>query len=385
MKLSSRIEKVNPSETLALNALIKQAVAQGKKIVNLTVGEPDFDTPEYIKEAAVKAIKDGFTKYTPPEGILPLREAIQKKLAEENGIKYNPNEIIVTTGAKDALYMLFQVILNEGDEVIIVSPYWVSYPPQVRLAGGIPKIISAPENFSFPIDEFEKTISKKTKAVIINSPCNPSGAVYDETTLRRIAEIARKHSIFIVSDEIYEKIIYEGEHVSIASFSPDIKNITITINGPSKTYSMTGWRIGYLAGPEEIVKGINKIQSQSTSCPVSISQKAALAALQGSQDTVKVMVNEFRKRRDYLIAELRKLDFFSIGESPGSFYLFPSIRLSKRFPSSEEFCMHLIKEGGVGTVHGSAFGKEGHIRISYATSMENLKEAIDRIRKTLKN
>ena len=385
MRLSSRIEKVSPSETLALNALIKQAVAQGEKIVNLTVGEPDCDTPEYIKEAAVKAIKDGFTKYTPPEGILPLREAIQKKFAEENGIKYNPNEIIVTTGAKDALYMLFQVILNEGDEVIIVSPYWVSYPPQVRLAGGIPKIISAPENFSFPIDEFEKTISKKTKAVIINSPCNPSGAVYDETTLRRIAEIAQKHNIFIVSDEIYEKIIYEGGHVSIASFSPDIKNITITINGFSKTYSMTGWRIGYLAGPEEIVKGINKIQSQSTSCPVSISQKAALAALQGPQDTIKVMVNEFRKRRDYLIAELRKLDFFSIGESPGSFYLFPSIRLSKRFLSSEEFCMHLIKEGGVGTVHGSAFGKEGYIRISYATSIENLEEAINRIQKILKN
>lgn len=248
MRLSSRIQKVIPSATLALDALVKQAVAQGKKIVNLTVGEPDFDTPEHIKEAAIKAIKDGFTKYTPPEGILSLREAIQKKFIEENGINYNQDEIIVTTGAKDALYMLFQVILNEGDEVIIISPYWVSYPQHVILAGGIPKIISTSSNCPFPIDEFKKTISKKTKAVIINSPCNPSGAVYDETTLRKIAEIAEKNNILIVSDEIYEKIIYEGKHVSIASFSPEIKNITITINGFSKTYAMTGWRIGYLAG-----------------------------------------------------------------------------------------------------------------------------------------
>jgi aspartate aminotransferase len=383
MELPSRLEKVAPSATLTLNALVKQMTAEGKSIINLTVGEPDFDTPKHIKESAIKAIKDGFTKYTPPEGILSLREAIQNKLAEENSIKYTPNEIIVTAGAKDALYLLFQVILNEGDEVIIPSPYWVSYPQQVRLAGGTPKTIPTSGNFSFPMDDFQKTISNKTKAVIINTPCNPSGAVFDETTLRKIAEIARGNNILIVSDEIYENFIYEGKHASIASFSPEIKNITITINGFSKTYAMTGWRIGYLAAPEQIVKGVKKIQSQSTSCASSISQKAALGALQGPQDAIKEMVNEFRRRRDYLIEQLKKMEFFSIAESPGTFYLFPSIRLNEKFSTSENFCMHLLKENGVGTVHGSAFGKEGHIRISYATKMENLEEAISRIEKTL--
>lgn len=385
MKLSNRLEKVEPSATLAINALVKSLASEGKKVINLTVGEPDFDTPDNVKEAAIRAIKDGFTKYTPPQGILKLREAIQKKLSEENGVQYTPDEIIVTTGAKDALYLLFQVILNKGDEVIILSPYWVSYPQQVILAGGIPKIIPASDNFSFSIDEFRKAISDKTKAVILNSPCNPSGAVFDEQTLMEIAGIAQKNNILIVSDEIYEKIIYEGANASIASFSEEIKSRTVTINGFSKTYSMTGWRIGYLGGPEEIVKGIKKIQSQSTSCASSISQKAALEALQGPQDFIKKMVLEFKKRRDYLVENLNKSEFFSIGESPGTFYVFPSIKLNERFPTSEEFAMHLLKENGVGTVHGSAFGKEGHIRISYATKMENLEEAIAKIEKTLKS
>jgi aspartate aminotransferase len=385
MKLSNRIEKTVPSATLALNALAKQLASEGKKIINLTVGEPDFDTPENIKEAAIKAIKDGFTKYTPPQGILSLREAIQKKFAKENNINYKPDEIIVTTGAKDALYLLFQVILSEGDEVIVPSPYWVSYSQQVILAGGVPKIISSSENFDFPIDKFQEAISNKTKAVIINSPCNPSGAVYDEATLRKIAGIAQQNNILIITDEIYEKIIYEGKHSSIASFSPEIKDLTVTINGFSKTYAMTGWRIGYLAGPETIVKGVKKIQSQSTSCASSISQKAALEAMQGPQDFICEMVSEFRKRRGYLIKELNSIEFFSVGESKGTFYLFPSVKLNDKFSTSEQFAKYLLKEAGVATVHGSAFGREGHIRISYATKMENLEGAIARIEKTLKS
>lgn len=377
--LSSRINQVSSSPTVALNALAKEMMAKGENVINFTIGEPDFDTPEHIKEAAVRAIKDGFTKYTSPQGILPLREALSKKFQEENNIEYTPEEIIVTSGAKDALYMLFQVLLNPGDEVIIFAPYWVSYPEQVKLAGGIPKIVDTKEDFSLPGGRLEESISAKTKALIINSPCNPSGAMCSQQDLKRLVEIAKSKNLFLVSDEIYEKILYEGEPYSPASLDREAWEHTVTINGVSKTYAMTGWRIGYAAGPKEIVGSMKKLQSQSVSSPSSISQKAALAALEGPQTPVEQMVQKFRERRDYLMERLKKSSFFAVRECKGAFYIFPSFQARGKFTTSTDLCQFLLKEGKVATVPGSAFGREGHIRISYATSLENIKEGIDRI------
>jgi len=354
-------------------------MAKGEKVINFSIGEPDFDTPEYIKEAAIQAIKEGFTKYTSPQGILPLREALSKKFSEENGINYTPEEIIITSGAKDALYMLFQVLLEPGDEVIIFAPYWVSYPEQVKLAGGTPKIVDTEEDFSIPWERLKESISAKTKAIIANSPGNPSGVVYSQQDLQRLVEIAKSKKLFLVSDEIYEKIIYGEKHHSPASFDKEARECTVTINGVSKTYAMTGWRIGYAAAPKQIIGGMKKLQSQSVSSPSSISQKAALAALEGSNASVEEMVRKFRERRDYLTERLGNNNFFSLREGKGAFYLFPSFKTSDRFKTSSAFCQFLLEEGKVATVPGSAFGKEGYIRISYATSLENIKEGIDRI------
>lgn len=391
--ISERAKKVKPSPTLAVDAKAKEMKAKGIDVVNFGVGEPDFDTPEHIKEAAIKAIKDGFTKYTPVGGIDELKEAIIEKLERENGLKYKKENILVSCGAKHSLYNIAQALFGPGDEVIIPAPYWVSYPDQVLLNDAIPVIVDTYEENDFMLspEALKERITPHTRAIIINSPSNPTGFIYDEKTLREIAEIAIRNNLYIISDEIYEKLIYDGnKHISIASFSEDIKERTITVNGLSKSHAMTGWRIGYAAGPAEVIKAMTNIQSQSTSNPTSIAQKAAVAALKGSQDFVEVMRKEFERRRDYLIAELNKIPEISCKMSKGAFYAFPNVSkiISKRAGSYElnssiALSIYLLEKAQVALVPGSAFGVEGYIRISYATNMENLEKGIERIKKAL--
>lgn len=391
--ISERTKKVKPSPTLAVDSRAKELKAKGFDVINFGVGEPDFDTPEHIKEAAIKAIKDGFTKYTPVGGIDELKEAIIEKLEKDNGLKYKKENIIVSCGAKHSLYNIAQALYNPGDEVIIPSPYWVSYPDQVLLNDANPVIVDTKEEDDFVLNAevLKEKITSRTKAVILNSPSNPTGFIYNKKALEEIAEIALKKNIYIISDEIYEKLIYDGkEHISIASLDEEIKNKTIVVNGLSKSHAMTGWRIGYAAGPAEIIKIMTKIQSQSTSNPTSIAQKAAVAALRGPQECVERMRKEFEKRRDYLVKELNSIPGISCRMPGGAFYVFPNIKnnFGKKtdniqIKSSMDLSIYLLEKAMVALVPGSAFGAEGYIRLSYATSMENLQKGIERIRKSL--
>ncbi len=391
--IAERAKKIKPSPTLSVDSKAKELKAKGFDVVNFGVGEPDFDTPEHIKEAAIKAIKDGFTKYTPVGGIDELKEAIVEKLEKENGLKYGKENILVSCGAKHSLYNIAQALFGPGDEVIIPAPYWVSYPDQVLINDAQPVIVETYEedNFTIRPELLKEKITKKTKALILNSPSNPTGFIYDRKTLERIAEIALQHNIYIISDEIYEKLIYDGEsHVSIASLGDEIKEKTIVVNGLSKSHAMTGWRIGYAAGPVEIIKTMTKIQSQSTSNPTSIAQKAAVAALKGPQDSVEGMRKEFEKRRNYLVNELNNINGISCRMPKGAFYAFPNISKvlgkknnGKNIENSMELSIYLLEKALVALVPGSAFGAEGFIRISYATSMENLKKGIERIKEAV--
>lgn len=391
--ISERAKKVKPSPTLAVDSKAKELKAKGSDIVNFGVGEPDFDTPEHIKEAAIKAIKDGFTKYTPVGGIDELKEAIIEKLERDNGIRYGKENILVSCGAKHSLYNIAQALFGPGDEIIIPAPYWVSYPDQVLLNDATAVIVDTREENDFMLEPeaLRDAITPRTKAVIINSPSNPTGFIYDEKSLKKIAEIAIENNLFIISDEIYEKLIYDGHrHVSIASFGEEIKQRTIVVNGLSKSHAMTGWRIGYAAGPAEIIKAMTNIQSQSTSNPTSIAQKAAVAALRGPQDCVEVMRKEFENRRNYLVEELNKIPGISCRMPKGAFYAFPNVSEvlnkntdSHNIKSSMDLSIYLLEKAQVAVVPGSAFGAEGYIRISYATSMENLSKGIDRIRRAL--
>ncbi len=391
--ISERAKKVKPSPTLAVDSKAKEMKAKGLDVVNFGVGEPDFDTPEHIKEAAIKAIKDGFTKYTPVGGIDELKEAIIEKLEKENGLKYKKENILVSCGAKHSLYNIAQALFGPGDEVIIPAPYWVSYPDQVLLNDAIPVIVDTYEENDFMLspEALKEKITPRTKAIIINSPSNPTGFIYDEKTLREIAEIAIKNNFYIISDEIYEKLIYDNnKHISIASFSEEIKERTIVVNGLSKSHAMTGWRIGYAAGPVEVIKAMTNIQSQSTSNPTSIAQKAAVAALKGPQECVEIMRKEFDRRRTYLIAELNKIPEISCKMPKGAFYAFPNVNKiitkkagSYELNSSMDLSIYLLEKAQVALVPGSAFGAEGYIRISYATSIENLNKGIERIKKAL--
>lgn len=391
--IAERAKKIKPSPTLAVDSKAKELKAKGFDVVNFGVGEPDFDTPEHIKEAAIKAIKDGFTKYTPVGGIDELKEAIVEKLEKENGLKYGKENILVSCGAKHSLYNIAQALFGPGDEVIIPAPYWVSYPDQVLINDAQPVIVETYEedNFTIRPELLKEKITKKTKALILNSPSNPTGFIYDRKTLERIAEIALQHNIYIISDEIYEKLIYDGEsHISIASLGDEIKEKTIVVNGLSKSHAMTGWRIGYAAGPLEIIKTMTKIQSQSTSNPTSIAQKAAVAALKGPQDSVEGMRQEFEKRRNYLVNELNNINGISCRMPKGAFYAFPNISKvlekknnGKNIENSMELSIYLLEKALVALVPGSAFGAEGFIRISYATSMENLKKGIERIKEAV--
>lgn len=391
--LSERARRIQPSPTLAIDSMAKAMKAEGKDVINFGVGEPDFDTPDNIKEAAIRAIKEGFTRYTPASGINELKEAIIEKLERDNNLLYSKDEIIVSCGAKHSLYNIAQALFNKGDEVIIPVPYWVSYPEQVALNGAKSVFVKTHERDSFILkpEALRQCITKKTKALILNSPSNPTGTVYTKKDLEAIAELCLRHNIFIISDEIYEKLIYDGnKHISIASLGEEVKKRVIVVNGVSKAYAMTGWRIGYAAGPREIIKAMAAIQSQSTSNPTSIAQKAAVEALRGPQDSIKRMVEEFDRRRRFIVNELRSIPGISCIMPAGAFYVFAKIdslfgKICSGYviENSSALSMYLLKEVFVATVPGSVFGDDRYIRLSYATSMENIKTGLKRIREAI--
>lgn len=395
MKLSERAKAIKPSPTLAMDAKAKALKAAGEDIVNFGVGEPDFDTPENIKEAAIKAIRDGFTKYTPVGGIDELKTAIIEKFRNDNNLRYEKDEIIVSCGAKHSLYNIAEALFGSGDEVVIPAPFWVTYPDQIILNDAVPVIAGTDEKNSFKIDiEILKAkLTDNTKALILNSPSNPTGLAYDRKSLEAIAETAVKHDFYIISDEIYEKLTYEGfTHISIASLGEEVKQRTIVVNGLSKSHAMTGWRVGFAAGPKEVIKAMTNIQSQSTSNPSSITQKAAVEALTGPQDFIPKMVAEFDKRRKYMIERLNKIEGVSCVTPIGAFYAFPNVSscYGKRFNgkpigSSLDLSAYLLEQAKTALVPGMAFGDDRFIRLSYATSMENIKKGLDRIEDALSN
>jgi aspartate aminotransferase len=387
-KLSKLAENLKPSATVAITTKAKEMRSKGIDVIAFSIGEPDFDTPDYIKAAAKKAIDEGFTKYTPASGVKELRGAICKKFERDNNLKFSPDEIIATSGAKQAISLVLQVMCEAGDEVVIPSPYWVSYPEQVKLTGAKPVIVPASEKdgFKLSVDALAAAVTERTKLIILNSPSNPTGVIYDKSELEAIAEIVLSKGIFVISDEIYEKIVYGAEHVSIASLGKDIKEKTIIVNGVSKTYAMTGWRVGYAAGDREIISAMIKLQSQLTSHPDSIAQMAALAALEGPQDEITAMRVEFEKRRDYIVDRVRKIEALSCVKPEGAFYVFPGISsvlgktiAGRAINSSMDFAELLLDEAKVAVVPGAAFGADAHIRISYAASLDKIKEGMGRI------
>jgi aspartate aminotransferase len=395
MKLAERMDTLKPSPTLAVTAKAKAMKAQGIDVVGFGAGEPDFDTPENIKKAAIKALDEGFTKYTPSGGIEELKDAIIAKFKNDNGLSYDRSQIVVTCGAKHAIYALAEAILNPGDEVIIPAPYWVSYPEITSIAGGKPVIVEATEKEDFKVDphRLKKAITSKTRALVINSPSNPTGSAYEASELMKIADIAVEKGILIISDEIYEKFVYDGfTFTSIASVDQKVKGLTIVINGVSKTYSMTGWRIGYAAGPKEIISAITDLQSQSTSNAMSIAQKASVEALQGPQDSVTTMVREFDKRRKFMVEKLNSISGVSCYNPKGAFYCFPNVSSyygksfnNKKIQGSADMSTYLLEEAKVAVVSGDAFGADEHIRLSYAISAESIRKGLDRIETALKN
>jgi aspartate aminotransferase len=391
--LSSRAKSLKPSPTLAINAKAKAMQAQGIHVISFGAGEPDFDTPENIKKAAVKAIEDGFTKYTAVGGIDELKDAIIRKFQRDNQLVYKRSQILASCGGKHSFYNLAQALFDQGDEVVIPGPYWVSYPPMVSLAGAKPVILNTKEENEFKMtpEELKRALTQKTKALILNTPCNPTGSAYEREELEWIAEIAVSRNFFVISDEIYEKIVYDGfEFRSIASLGEEIKKRTIIVHGVAKTYSMTGWRIGYTAAPEEIISAMSNIQSQSTSNPTSISQKASVEALIGPQDEVAKMVSAFAQRRNYIVDRLNKIPRVSCYNPVGAFYVFPNFSSyygksyrGKKISNSTELADFFLDVARVAVVPGIEFGADPFERLSYATSMEDIKEGLDRIEESL--
>lgn len=387
MDLSNRVKTLTPSSTLAISAMATELKKQGHDVIGLGVGEPDFNTPHYIIEAAEQAMKEGKTKYTATGGIPELKQAIIRKFKDDNNLSYTSNEITVTSGAKHALFSLFQTILNPGDEVILPAPYWVSYPEQIKLAGGKPVIIETTGEDSFKItaEQIEQACTAKTKAIIINSPSNPTGILYSKEELIKIGEACLKHDILIVSDEIYEKLIYDDvKHVSIAEISEQLKKQTIVINGVSKSHAMTGWRIGYAAGNEAIIKAMTNLASHSTSNPMSIAQYAALSAYTVHSDSVKQMNAEFAKRLNVFYDLLQDIPGISCIKPKGAFYLFPNVSEAAKnngFSNVDDWVTALLEQEKVALVPGSGFGAPDHVRLSYATSIDVLEEAAKRIKR----
>ncbi|MCM8823197.1 MAG: pyridoxal phosphate-dependent aminotransferase [Candidatus Omnitrophica bacterium] len=390
MVISKRINSIKESITLATEAKAKQLAREGRDIIGFGAGEPDFDTPTHIKEAAKKAIEEGFTKYTPASGMKELKSAICKKLREENNLFYRENQVIVSCGAKHAIFNAIMTLCEEGDEVILPSPFWVSYPEMIRASGAKIVIIETDHKNDFKVtsEQLERAITPRTKLFILNYPSNPTGTVYLKEELEELAKVILKHRIFCLSDEIYEKILYDNtDFVSIASLNEEMKDLTILVNGVSKAYSMTGWRIGYACADEKIIQAMSSFQSHSTSNPTSISQKAALAALTGPQDCVSKMVEEFAKRRNYIVDKLNSIKGVSCFKPKGAFYVFPCIKelLGKKYKgklieSSLQFSEVLLEEANVAVVAGIAFGNDDYIRLSYATSLRNIEKGIDRIK-----
>ncbi len=392
--LADRVKNLKPSPTLAVDAKAKALKAQGIDIVNLSAGEPDFDTPDHIKEAAIKAIKEGFTKYTPVGGIAELKDAILAKMKRHYGLEYTPEQVLVSTGGKQGLYNVIQAMVNPGDEVIVPVPYWVSYPAIIELAGGIPVFLpsEASTNFAIDMERLKALVNSKTKAIILNSPSNPTGAVYDTETLRAVAEFAVEKGFYIITDDIYDEIRFDGKGPeNPASVLPEAKDHVIVANGVSKTYAMTGWRIGYLAGPNPVIKAATKIQSQSTSNANSIAQKAAASALSGPQDCVARMVEAFRQRRDYIVDRLNGMEGISCPMPQGAFYVFPDLSAfsgsragGKTISTSLDMADYLLEEAKIACVPGIAFGDDRFIRFSYATDPKIIEEGMNRLEEALK-
>ena len=385
--VSNSLKRIKPSPTMAVTSKAREMRAAGRDIIGLGAGEPDFDTPDNIKEAAIEAIKKGDTKYTAVDGTPALKKAIQNKFSRENGLSYELDQITVGTGGKQVLYNAFMATINKGDEVVIPAPYWVSYPDIILLAGGKPRIVKCDEkdNFKLTPEKLNKAINKKTKWVILNSPSNPTGSAYTKKEIEDLSKILMKYKkVYILSDDIYEHITYDNFNFFTIAQIKSLKDRTLTMNGVSKSYSMTGWRIGYAAGPKEIIKAIAKIQSQSTSNPTSISQAAAVEALNGVQDFIQERANSFKERRDFVVSSLNKINGISCLKPQGAFYVFPSCKKllgkKRKLKTDKEFVEKLLEKSEVAVVQGSAFGLEGYFRISYATSMEKLREAMKRIK-----
>jgi len=384
-RLAERLKKVSPSLTLAITSKANILKSEGKDIVNFAAGEPDFDTPEPVKTAAIEAIRAGFTKYTPTTGTLELKKLICAKFEKDNSLNYTPEQIVVSCGAKHSIFNAIFALLNRGEEVLIPSPYWVSYPEMVRLAEGVPRLIPAGEdnNFKVTAKELDKYSGPKTKILILNSPSNPTGCVYELAELKEIADLCVKKKIFVISDEIYEKVIYDGlKQVSIATLNSEINALAITVNGLSKSYSMTGWRIGYLGGPVDVVEAISKVQDHTTSNPNSIAQKAAVAALGMPDDTIKAMALEFAKRRDYCVTRISAMPKITCTVPKGAFYIFCDI--SQTGLDSMAISNRLLEEALVSLIPGKGFGSDNHVRISFATSMQQLEKGMNRLEDWLK-
>ncbi|RBP02247.1 pyridoxal phosphate-dependent aminotransferase [Rossellomorea aquimaris] len=383
--LADRVSALTPSTTLAITAKAKEMKSQGIDVIGLGAGEPDFNTPEHIINAAYESMTEGHTKYTPSGGMAKLKEAIIHKFETDQKLTYKPSEIIVTSGAKHALYTLFQVLLNENDEVIIPTPYWVSYPEQVKLAGGTPVIVEGKEKNEYKVtpQQLKETITSKTKAVILNTPSNPTGMLYSQEELQAIGEVCLENDILIVSDEIYEKLVYDGNsHTSIAELSPELKEQTIVINGVSKSHSMTGWRIGYAAGNEAIIKAMTNLASHSTSNPTTTSQYGTVAAYLGDQQPVEEMRQAFEERLNIVFDKLNSIPGFHCLKPQGAFYLFPNVSEAAEktgYNNVDEFTKALLEEAKVAVIPGSGFGSDNNIRLSYATSLDALEKAIERM------
>jgi aspartate aminotransferase len=395
MQLARRIRQVAPSPTLTIDAKAKQMKSQGIDVINFGVGEPDFDTPDYIKEAGIAAIRSGYTKYTPASGSAELKEAVCEKLRKENGLDYSPKEVIINCGAKHSIYNILQVLINPGDEVLIQAPYWVTYPEAVKLAGGKPVILKTVERSGFKLQAstLRRRIHPKTKLLILNSPSNPTGAVYSEQELRDLMEVAVSKKLMVLSDEIYEYLVYGGvKHVSPAKALPEAKPYTLVVNGVSKSFAMTGWRIGYTAGPAEIISAMGNLQSHSTSNPTSIAMKAAYAALTQPASAFPAMHAAFAERRNFIVERLKQIPGVSCLLPEGAFYAFPNVGglLGKVYKgrlisTSMQLTEYLLDEAHVALVPGSAFGAEDYLRISYATSLDNLRQGLDRVAAAVAN